>query len=255
MLVTAEIRDDIGVVTLNDPVHRNALSAAIVADFLAALEETRRGRARAVVVTGAGPVFCAGADVRGLLSAGWLEEPRGPTPLDIFRALGRERRLVVAAVNGAAFGGGFELTLCADLVVAAEQASFAMPEVGLGVVPNTGLGKLPRLVGARKALELALTRRRLTAAEALVLGLVNSVVPEATLLEAAVALARDVVTGAPPTAIAVAKESLNRHLACDWQEIASALRRLDPKEWKEGLGAFLERRPARYDRFWSARDD
>jgi enoyl-CoA hydratase len=251
MVVSFEMNGDIAMVTLDDPGRRNALSFGIVEGALAGLREAREKQARAIVVAAKGPAFCAGADIAALLDGGWMDAP--PTrldPVDLFKALDAESRPVIAAVGGPALGGGFELTLCCDLVVAAPEAWFAVPEIGHGVIPNTALSRLARVIGLRRALELVLTRRRLGSREALSLGLVNSIVPRAALLDAALALAREIVAGASPGAIAAVKESARRHYPTDWTEVRDSLARIPPEEWREGLAAFLERRAPDYERFW-----
>jgi enoyl-CoA hydratase/carnithine racemase len=144
-------------------------------------------------------------------------------------------------------GGGVELTLSCDLVLATEKARFALPEIGLGLIPRTALARLPEVVGRRKALELILTRRRLDAAEALALGLVNRIVENA---DAAVSLAEEIIA-APPGAIAAVKRNLGRVAPDDWQAIHGLLAHLQPGEWREGLTAFSEKRAPDYERFWN----
>jgi enoyl-CoA hydratase len=143
--------------------------------------------------------------------------------------------------------------LCCDLVVATDRAFFACPELPLGVLPNTGLAKLPQVIGTRRAAELVLLRRRVTAREGYHLGLVNAVVPAGTEVEVALRFATSIVSEAPPTSIAEAKRSLRHHGAIDWDEVRDVLVRLDAEEWHEGLQAFVEKRPPSYDRFWTRR--
>lgn len=251
MPVGVEIRGQVAVVTLDDPDRRNALSRALVAGLTAALDEAERRGARAIVLAGRGKAFSAGADIRDLLEAGWMEGRAGePNPVDVFERLAGCDRVTVAAVGGPALGGGFELTLACDLVVASREASFAAPEIGHGVVPNTALARLAPIIGTRRALELVLTGRKLSAEEAGALGLVNALVPNGGLIEAAVALAGEIVAAASPGAIAAAKESLRRHQATDWGEVRASLARIPPAEWREGLTAFIEKRRPDYERFW-----
>jgi len=246
------VEDGVAVLTLAAPEQRNALSTAIVRALLDALATPTVRAARALVLAGDGPAFCAGADIRDLLGAGWMEpDPQGPTPMDLFEAIDRESRPVIAAATGLVLGGGFELSLCCDLVVAAEDASFSLPELAHGVMPNTGLFLLGHVVGQRRALEIVLTRRRLTAAEALSFGLVNAVAPPDGTRAAAVGLARKIVTGAPPSGIAAVKRGLRRGPdAVDWDQVRASLGWLDRAEWTEGLGAFTERRRPNYEDFW-----
>jgi len=250
--VELTLRGRVGVLTMRDAEHFNALSPPQVAALLSALEESRRQSARALVLASSAKHFCAGADIKEFLK-GELLDPKRPapptSPVNLFRALIDDPRPVIAAVDGLAMGGGVELTLSCDLVLASDRARFALPELGLGLLPRTALARLPEIVGRRKALELILTRRRLTADEALAMGLVNRVVDGAGLVDAAVKLAEEVVS-APPAAIAAAKRNLGRVSPADWEGIHALLAHLDPAEWREGLTAFSEKRPPDFERFW-----
>lgn len=255
MLVTLERHGAVAVIVLDDAARRNALSTGLVSGVLDALVQSRRDGMRVVVFASRQPAFCAGADIREMLETGWLETgPRDPaappTPLDLFAALEAETRPVLAAVDGLALGGGVELLLCCDLVIATARASFALPEISLGVIPNTAMARLPGIVGPRAALDLILTRRRFDAAEAVRLGLVSQVVEQSDLLDKAVRLAEAIVTGAPPGAIAAVKRGLDR--GPDWPAITALLGTMRREEWTEGFSAFLEKRRPDYDRFWSA---
>jgi len=248
MRVQFSLRGHVGVLTMGDTEHFNALSPPQVAAFLAALKES--GQARALVIVSAAKHFCAGADIKEFLK-GELLDPNRPapetSPVNLFRALIEDPRPVIAAVDGLAMGGGVELTLSCDLVLVTDKARFALPELGLGLVPRTALARLPEIVGRRKALELILTRRRLTADEAVALGLANQRVDDA--LEAALRLAEEIIT-APPAAIAAVKRNLGRVSPADWQGIHALLAGLDPAEWREGLTAFAEKRTPDFERFW-----
>jgi enoyl-CoA hydratase len=251
MAVSYERREHIAVFWLDDPKRRNALSRAIVTGMRAALQASRDDNARAIVIAARGSMFCAGANIDDLRD-GWMDgsEPDSD-PVRLFQALTEEPRVVIAAVHGGALGGGFELSLCCDLVVAGPDTYFCLPELGVGVIPNTAAARLQMLVGARRALELILTRRRLTAEEASDMGLVNrrasssdAVVPEA------VALAASIVSHAPPGAIAAAKLAHYQHTRTDWGKVASSLHDVPREEWQEGLDAFTQKRAADFARFW-----
>jgi enoyl-CoA hydratase/carnithine racemase len=242
---------DIGVLTLASPERRNALSSELVASALDILAGSEAAKARALVITGAGSAFCAGADIGDLLNAGWLgTTPKPPTPIELFEAIARDPRIFVGAVNGLAFGGGFELMLTCDLAVASQGALFCLPELEHGVIPNSGLARLPQLVGQRIAFEMIATGRKISAHEAAERGLVNLVVPPKLLLEAAIGLAKAIIRRAPPGALAAAKSGIRRHAPVDWDEIRTSLQRLPSAEWEEGLNAFLERRRPDYEPFW-----
>ncbi len=250
--VRLERRGAIGLVTLDRPERMNSLSRALVARFgeigraLASQEDLRL-----VIVTGAGDkAFCAGADlkerasmsqdeVRALLLAyetelGWLETIAVPT---------------VAAINGAALGGGLELALLCDLRVAAPHAVLGLPETSLGVIPGAGgTQRLPRLLGEARAKELILRAARLTAPEALILGLINQVLPKGDqfLLEV-MSWAQPILNGAPlaiRAALEAIRGSTSRELSRGLTiERAAYERCLASEDRLEALAAFSEKRP------------
>jgi enoyl-CoA hydratase/carnithine racemase len=220
-----------------------------------ALDTASREGVRAVVIAAAGPAFCAGANIDDLRD-GWMESPDpDEDPAVMFKRIAEFDRPVVAAVHGAAVGGGMELTLACDLVVAAEPAWFSMPELGHGVIPNTGLALLSRVVGIRRAFELILTRRRVSVEESLDIGLVNRVLAGDKVLEGAVSLAEQIVESVPPGALKAAKLNLHAHTAIDWGRVLRSPLDVPKKEWQEGLSAFTQKRVPEYGRFWDeARD-
>ncbi len=251
MPVNLHIEGQVGVITLASPERRNALSREIVGGVLDRLGSQEAASARAIVITGEGTAFCAGADIGDLLKAGWIDGKRdGPDPIDLFEAIGRDSRIVIAAVDGMALGGGFELMLSCDLAVASQEAVFALPELGHGVIPNTAVWRLGRLASPRVMLDLAATGRRMAAAEAASLHLVTSIVPAGTARQAAVALAASIVGRAPPGALTAMKRGLAEAAPVDWQAVRRALQRVPAAEWQEGLGSFSERRPPNYEQFW-----
>ena len=252
MTVSTDLRGPIAVLTLHDPERHNALSAELVGQMLRALQALDRQPVRAIVITAQGRFFSAGANIGDLHSGGWMSEhPHPNNPVTLFQALADHRLPVIAAVTGPALGGGFELSLSCDLVVMSDSAYFAAPELGLGVIANTAMARLTALVGRRRALEILYTRRKVPAAEALSLGLANEVVDAAQVVDAAVLLATRVIRDAPPGALAAVKHGVDRHGPTDWQEVRACLPRLPQAEWKEGLGAFVEKRPPDFEPFWT----
>ncbi|MBN3756203.1 enoyl-CoA hydratase/isomerase family protein [Paraburkholderia sp. Tr-20389] len=252
--VLYERRGTIALVTLNDPDRRNALSRDIVRGVSSALEMALRDGARAVVIAAAGTAFCAGANIDDLRN-GWMESPDpADDPAVMFRRIAEFDRPVIAAVQGAAVGGGMELTLACDLVVAAGPAWFAMPELGHGVIPNTGLALLARVVGMRRAFEIVLTRRRVSSEESLNIGLVNRVLRANELLEGALSLAGQIVESVPPGALKAARLNLQAHAAIDWGRVLRSPLDVPRHEWLEGLDAFTQKRAPEYDRFWEQDD-
>ena len=257
VLVNTERRGDVVLLYMADSARRNALSVPLVTQLIAALRASKAAGARAVVIGSKEKAFCAGADIRDMLTSGWLEGASGDkglvTPPDLFEAIENDSRPVIAAVDGLALGGGVELCLACDLVVASASASFMFPELALGVLPNTALARLPELIGARAAAGLILTRRRIESAEALRLGLINTLADVADAAETALELGADIVANVPPTAFSAAKRSLRR--GHHWTRTRELLDEMDPNEWREGTSAFIEKRRPDYERFWQRKHE
>jgi enoyl-CoA hydratase len=253
MTVQCEVQDKVALLSLDDAQRFNALSSALVRSALQALDALKTQDVRAIVVTGRGRFFCAGANIHDLHTGAWLsDKPHPDNPVSLFEALAQHRLPVIAAINGPALGGGFELALSCDLAVMASNAYLSTPELGLGVIPNTAMARLPALIGERRALEIMYTRRKVSATEALSLGLVNQLLDPEEVLPAALKLAQTVIQGVPPGALAELKHSVSRQHATDWQEVRACLSRLPPEQWQEGLSAFVEKRAPQYERFWQA---
>jgi enoyl-CoA hydratase / 3-hydroxyacyl-CoA dehydrogenase len=246
--VTVEFDGDVALVTFDRPEALNALSPAVLRDLDACLDRIEERRCRAVVVTGEGKAFIAGADIptmRALDAAG----AKAYTELGN-RVINRLAGLpcpVIMAVNGFAFGGGLELALAGDLLYAAETAQLGLPEVGLGIHPGFGgTQRLPRRIGVGAAKDLVFTGRTVKSPEALALGLVNGVHPPGQLLDACMAVAQTIAQKAP-LAVAGAKRSMDAGLAADLDsalklEQDSVILLFATKDKKEGLDAFVERR-------------
>ncbi|GAA4341716.1 enoyl-CoA hydratase-related protein [Pigmentiphaga soli] len=254
--VSFSMRGHVGVVAMQDASRYNALAPAQVRAVLAAVERSRQAGARALLIASGVKHFCAGADIEEMLKGGSLrpETPRQPgmaTPITLFRTLVEDPRPVLCLVDGLAMGGGVELVLSCDLCIATPAARFMLPELGLGVLPRTALLRLPELVGRRRALDLILSRRKLSCDEALAMGLVNRQVPQEGALDAALAWANDIVS-APPGALAAVKRNLGRIAPDDWDGLHGLLGQMVPAEWEEGFGAFLEKRTPDYEPFWQA---
>ena len=202
-----------GVATLRiDRPKMNALNADIQSRLgAAALECDRRADIAAVVITGGERVFAAGADIREMVGFGYAEMAAHSVRLqDAFTAVARIGKPVVAAVNGYALGGGCELALCADIRIAAEDATLGQPEIKLGIIPGAGgTQRLARLVGPSRAKELIFSGRFVPAAEALAIGLVDQVVPADEVLSTAQTWAAQFV-GGPALALRAAKTCIDR---------------------------------------------
>lgn len=224
MSTSYELRENVSVIWLDHAPTRNALSRAIVTGIMESVERSRQDKARAIVIAGKGAAFCAGANINDLRD-GWMNgEDEATDPVQLFRKLTEEPRVVVAAVHGGALGGGFELTLACDFVVAGPDAFFALPEVGVGVIPNSAAVRLRDMIGSRRALELILTRRRVKRDEAVALGLVNISVDTSDVVEKAVGFLRAIVESAPPGAIAAAKKLHHQSAQVDWNLVLSSLK-------------------------------
>jgi enoyl-CoA hydratase len=206
-LVLTETRGPVDVVTVNRPAKRNALDLALVRELHRVFGGDVRGGVRAVVLTGAGGHFAAGADIAELERRG-LDDALASINGALFRRIEEFPVPVIAAVEGYALGGGCELALACDLRVASETARFAQPEVGLGIVPGAGaLYRLPRLIGMGAAKDLVYTGRRVAADEALRIGLVNRVVPAGRALAAALEIA-ETISDQGAAAVRLAKLAL-----------------------------------------------
>ncbi|MDX6504463.1 MAG: hypothetical protein QOE29_1588 [Gaiellaceae bacterium] len=251
-LVLVAVHARVATVELNRPEKLNALSELLMADLLAALERLDALEdVRCIVLAGSEKAFAAGADVAELeaLSA---HEMYAARRVERWDALRRIRTPLVAAVSGFCLGGGCELALACDLIVASETAVFAQPETGLGIIPGAGgTQRLTRAVGKALAMDMVLTGRRLTAGEALAAGLVARVVPAARWLDEAQAVGAEIAAKGP-LAQRLASESVDRAfetaltLGLDYERRSLELA-LASADAREGLAAFLEKREPRFE--------
>ena len=234
----------VAVVTIDHP-PANAVSGAVVAGLVEALTQAEADETcRALVITGAGPkFFSAGADISefGGGSAGL------GGAVDFTLRLERSRLPVIAAVNGIAFGGGCELSLACDLRIAAKSARFGQPEIKLGIIPGWGgTQRLPRLIGRARATELLLSGDPISASRALEIGLVNEVVEDEALLEAAARWAH-LLGSRAPLALAATKRAMNEGMHLPMAEALAVEQRefaalFGTEDAAEGIGAFLQKR-------------
>jgi enoyl-CoA hydratase/3-hydroxyacyl-CoA dehydrogenase len=248
--VATETRGDVAILWLDHP-PANSVSPAVAHALRTAWDAlVGGGTVRAVVLasTRAG-LFCAGADIKAMAA---MDEPASAALIgamnDLLLDWGRSRIVVVAAVGGLAYGGGCELAMAADLRIASQSASFAQPEIRLGIIPGWGgTQRLPRLVGAGRALEMNLTGEPIDAVEAWELGLVSDVVPDHELLDVALGWARRLAAAAPVAVEEIKRLASGADLAAGLEaERAAFARVFASQDGREGTAAFLEKRPPRF---------
>lgn len=250
--LTYSIQGEVGIITLNRPEARNALTHTTYAELEDAVRSTT---ARCLIITGADPAFCAGDDVKRVMAAAGAEtatrlaaEPRLTPAAD---ALLSTDVPVVAAVNGAAVGWGMELALMADLRVASNRAKFGELFVRRGLCCDVpGIGRLAQLVGREHAAELLFTGRIIDADESQRIGLVSRVVQHDELLPTALALA-EAIAANPPLAVQRLKQGLRKALDPDWAELgrwvsANLGELFRTEDHKEGVASFLEKREPKF---------
>lgn len=245
--ILTETRGRVGVITLNRPQFLNALNGQLLRELLQALEDfDANNEIGAIVIAGNDKAFAAGADIKEMASASVVDMLRG-TFVELFDGLRQVRKPIIAAVSGYALGGGCELALACDMIVASETARFGQPEVTIGVIPGAGgTQRLTLAVGKAIAMEMVLNNRTLTAAEALQFGMVNRVVPANRWLEEALALAEEIANRAP-LAVQLGKEAVNQAHELSLTQGLKAERRLfyslfATQDQKEGMAAFLQKR-------------
>ena len=250
--IQTETKGRVGIIRLNRPKALNALCAALVRELGQALDafEADRG-VGCIVLTGSDKAFAAGADIK---------EMKDQTYQDVFlkdfitvgwEKVSQVRKPIIAAVAGYALGGGCEMAMMCDFIIAADTAKFGQPEITLGTIPGAGgTQRLPRFVGKSKAMDLVLTGRMMDAAEAERAGLVSRIVPAAQLIEEAVKTAQKIAELSRPVAM-FAKECVNRAYETTLAEGVRFERRLFHstfalEDQKEGMAAFVEKRPPQF---------
>jgi enoyl-CoA hydratase/carnithine racemase len=246
-LVLAETRGPVGLARLNRPDARNALSPELLEELAALCERWDEDDGiRCIVIAGGDEWFAAGADIKAMARRTFVETLTSPAAR-FWPRLAAVRTPLVAAVSGYALGGGCELALICDMIVASETAEFGQPEILLGIIPGGGgTQRLARVMGKQRAMELVLTGRRIGAEEAQRLGIVNSVASKREWLDAALELA-GVVASRPPLAVRLGKQAV---LAADETSLSAGLdqeRRLyelamATEDRVEGMTAFVEKR-------------
>ena len=251
--IRLEKEEGIGFLTLNRPEVRNAFNQEMIDEITDALSLVDKDEEiRVLIITGAGKAFQAGADIADLSVMKPMEILRWNEGIvRINSALEKLRQPVIAAINGAAMGGGLELAISCTLRVIAESAKMAVPEVKLGIIPGTGgTQRLPRLIGKGRAAEMLLTGEVISAQDASVMGLVNRVVPDGEAIKAAKELAHRIMANAP-IAVEMAKDALEIGKDLPLEHAVQYSQKncvtcFSTEDMKEGMAAFLEKRKANF---------
>jgi enoyl-CoA hydratase len=250
--IIVETRGAVGLITLNRPKALNALNGALVDEMEQALDafeaDTTVG---CIVITGSEKAFAAGADIKEMQSKSYIDVYMEDFITRNWERVTRCRKPTIAAVAGFALGGGCELAMMCDFILAADTAKFGQPEIKLGVIPGSGgTQRLTRFVGKAKAMEMCLTGRMMDAAEAERTGLVSRVVPAADLVNEAIKVATQIAALSRP-AVMMCKESVNRAYETTLAEGVRFERRVfhslfATEDKKEGMAAFAEKRAANF---------
>jgi enoyl-CoA hydratase len=245
--IIVETRDAVGIINLNRPKALNALNSQLIDDLNYALSEYEENAAiGCVIIAGSDKAFAAGADIREMKDMSFTDVYLGKF-LSTWDRVSEFRKPVIAAVSGYCLGGGCELALMCDFILAADTAKFGLPEITLGIIPGSGgTQRLARSIGKAKAMEMILTGRLMEAAEAESCGLVSRIVAPEKLLDEAVATAAKIATFSQPV-VMMAKEAVNRAFETSLAEglrferhLIHSMFALDDQ--KEGMAAFVEKR-------------
>ncbi len=250
--VIVEIRNKVGVITLNRPKALNALCGALMDELETALDELEANDdIGCIVVTGSEKAFAAGADIAEMKDMSYMDAYKADFITRNWERLARVRKPTIAAVAGFALGGGCELALMCDIIIAAETAKFGQPEITLGVPPGAGgTQRLARSIGKAKTMDMCLTGRMMGAEEAERAGMIARVVPADRLLDEALEAANKIAALSGPATMMV-KEAVNRGFETTLAEGVRFERRLfhaafATEDQKEGMAAFVEKRAAKW---------
>jgi enoyl-CoA hydratase len=250
--IVVETQDKVGVIRLNRPKALNALNDALMDELGHALTGfDADGNIGCIILTGSEKAFAAGADIGAMANYSFMDVYKGDYITRNWEQIRSIRKPVIAAVAGYALGGGCELAMMCDFIIAADNAKFGQPEIKLGIIPGAGgTQRLPRAVSKAKAMDMCLTARMMDADEAERSGLVSRVVPAERLMEEAFAAATTIAGMSLPIAMMV-KESVNRAYETTLSEGVQYERRLfhatfASADQKEGMQAFIEKRPPKF---------
>ncbi|WP_171125979.1 MULTISPECIES: enoyl-CoA hydratase [unclassified Ruegeria] len=250
--IIVEIEDHVALIKLDRPDALNALNSQLTQELCTALEEAdQNDKVRCIIITGSEKAFAAGADIKEMSEMGFVDVYTRNLFGDVNDRITAIRKPIIAAVAGYALGGGCELAMMCDFIIAADSAKFGQPEINLGVIAGLGgTQRLTRFVGKSKSMDMNLTGRFMDAEEAERAGLVSRVVPAKKLLDEATAAAQKIAEKSQLSAIA-AKEAVNRSYELPLNEGMLFERRVfhsmfASEDQKEGMAAFLEKRAAQF---------
>ena len=250
--IILDFHETVALITLNRPDALNALSTPLMRELSQALEIVEEDPGiGAIVITGSDKVFAAGADIKEMQSKSYVEMYKEDFITKDWESVAACRKPTIAAVSGFALGGGCELAMMCDILIASDTARFGQPEIKLGILPGSGgTQRLPRAIGKAKAMDLVLTGRLMDAEEAERCGLVSRIVSVESLLEESLEIAGEIASYSLPS-VMMAKESLNRAYEMTLEEGVRFERRLfhsafATDDQKEGMKAFIEKRKANF---------
>ena len=250
--IIIETKDNVGLIRLNRPDALNALSNRVIGELAGALDDFENNNAiGAIVLTGSEKAFAAGADIREMQPKTWPDTFVDDFITDGWERVANCRKPIIAAVAGYALGGGCEIAMMCDFILAADTALFGQPEIKIGIWPGAGGSqRLTRFVGKSKAMEMCLTGRMMDAAEAERAGLVSRIIPSANLVEDAVKTAQQIASMSRPAAMMV-KDVVNRAYETTLSEGVRYERRMFQASFgmpdqKEGMAAFVEKRNPKF---------
>ncbi|MEQ9692607.1 enoyl-CoA hydratase [Shimia sp. SDUM112013] len=250
--IIVEIEDHVALIKLNRPDALNALNSQLISELLDALESAdANDKVRCIVITGSDKAFAAGADIKEMSEMSFVDVSNINLFGEVNERVGKIRKPIIAAVSGYALGGGCELAMACDFIIAAESAKFGQPEINLGVIAGIGGSqRLTRFVGKSKSMDMNLTGRFMDSAEAERSGLVSRVVPNKKLMDEAMSAAQKIAEKSLITA-RTAKEAVNRSFETTLEEGLRFEQRLfhslfATEDQKEGMAAFIEKRQAQF---------
>ncbi|MBL4802984.1 MAG: enoyl-CoA hydratase [Emcibacter sp.] len=251
-MILVDYKKPVGLITLNRPEAMNALNGQLMDEMTSALRAFESDKdIRAIVITGSSKAFAAGADIKEMQDKDYMDAYMNDFITANWEEASRCRKPIIAAVAGYALGGGCELAMMCDFILAADNAKFGQPEIKLGVIPGAGgTQRLTRFVGKSKAMDMVLTGRMMDAAEAERSGLVSRVIPVDDLVDEAMKVARKIADLSLPS-VMIAKECVNKAYETTLREGVMFERRVfhslfATEDQKEGMAAFAEKRTAKF---------